>query len=176
MKHSDYLKKLESNSKYQKAKQALKSNFDLGNVVIRARLHRGWSQAELAKRAGTKQANISRIEDALANPTLNTIQKILDALEIEIHYSSIDLPVHIKPIRSEEDYKNVLKEIDSLQAAQKNSPEKDRLEVLSVLANAYKEEHNATQNIMLLPQNSLYITTTYANSDTAVQVVGDTVR
>ncbi len=54
--------------------------------MIRGRIQRGWSQSELARRVGTKQANISRIESALANPTLELVQRILRVLELEAHF------------------------------------------------------------------------------------------
>jgi len=87
MKHSDYLKKLKQDSKYISTHNEYKSRFELGAAIVRARISKGWSQAELAKQAGTKQANISRIEDASANPTLKTIHKILSALDINIHFA-----------------------------------------------------------------------------------------
>jgi len=70
--------------------------------VIRARIKKGWSQAELAEKVGTKQANISRIESAMANPTLNLIQKLCQALDFEIAFEPVqqDQPVQNPSIRS----------------------------------------------------------------------------
>ena len=47
----------------------------------------------------------------------------------------------IRPIRTEEDYKAALKEIDHLLGAEPGTPEDERLDVLSTLAWAYEEEH-----------------------------------
>ena len=47
----------------------------------------------------------------------------------------------IRPIRTEEDYKAALKEIDRLLGAEPGTPEDERLDVLSTLAWAYEEEH-----------------------------------
>jgi transcriptional regulator with XRE-family HTH domain len=66
--------------------EELKLQFALGDAMIRGRIQRGWSQSELARRVGTKQANISRIESALANPTLELVQRILRVLELEAHF------------------------------------------------------------------------------------------
>jgi transcriptional regulator with XRE-family HTH domain len=65
----------------------LKVHFALADAVLRTRIERGWSQTELAERVGTKQANISRIESGLGNPTLNLLQKIIKVLELDINFS-----------------------------------------------------------------------------------------
>ena len=57
---------------------------ELADEVLRLRLARGWSQSELARRAGTAQTNISRIESGLANPTLGTIRNIARPLGVEV--------------------------------------------------------------------------------------------
>jgi transcriptional regulator with XRE-family HTH domain len=84
MKYSDYRERLSHNAEYQKATEELKYHFAFGNAVLAARLKKGWSQTELARRAGTKQANISRIEAGLGNPTLDLIKKICDTLDLEL--------------------------------------------------------------------------------------------
>ena len=85
----EYRQSLQSNSDYVKAERELKLQFELANAVLRARLEKGWSQAELAEAVGTKQANISRIETGLANPTLAIIQKIGQVLDISIRFSQV---------------------------------------------------------------------------------------
>ena len=86
MKYSDYKKQLEHDPEYLAAKEELRLAFDFGNAVLRARLKRGWSQTNLARQVGTKQANISRIEAGLANPTLELIRKVCKALDLEIEF------------------------------------------------------------------------------------------
>jgi HTH-type transcriptional regulator / antitoxin HigA len=49
--------------------------------------------------------------------------------------------MEIKPIRSEADYKNTLKEIESLWDSPINTSEGDRLDVLVTLVEAYETEH-----------------------------------
>ena len=92
MKHSDYKKQLEHNPEYQVAKADLELAFAFGNAVLRARLKKGWTQTELARRVGTKQANISRIEAGLANPTLELIQKVCKSLEIQPEFPQMEKP------------------------------------------------------------------------------------
>lgn len=49
--------------------------------------------------------------------------------------------MEIKPIKTEEDYQAALEEIESLFNAQPDTPEGDRLEVLTTLIEAYEEKH-----------------------------------
>ncbi|HKU77603.1 MAG TPA: hypothetical protein VJR02_27065 [Pyrinomonadaceae bacterium] len=49
--------------------------------------------------------------------------------------------MQIKPIKNERDYRNTLKEIDSLMDARSNTAEGDRLDVLVTLVEAWEEKH-----------------------------------
>lgn len=98
MKYHEFIKSLESDGAYQEAEEALKLHFALGDAVLIARMQRGWSQSELARRVGTKQANISRIEAGLGNPTLSLIHKLLKEL---------DLDILITPLQSSTSYKSI---------------------------------------------------------------------
>lgn len=89
MNHNDYLAQLEKDPEYVAAREALRLHFALGDAVIVARLKRGWSQTELARRVGTKQANISRIEAAIANPTLELVKKLIDVLGLEVRITPL---------------------------------------------------------------------------------------
>jgi len=98
MKFEEYLVKLEQDAEYKEAEQELKPYLDLANKVLALRLDRGWSQAELARRAGTKQANISRIENAQANPTFRLLRKLADAFEVELAVYFGTQPEDLQPI------------------------------------------------------------------------------
>jgi len=50
--------------------------------------------------------------------------------------------LEIRPIKTEEDYCIALNEIEQLFDAQPNTPEGDRLEVLTTLVAAYEEQHH----------------------------------
>jgi HTH-type transcriptional regulator / antitoxin HipB len=84
MKYSEYKKKLEQDQEYRAAKEELQMAFALGNAVLRARLRKGWTQSELAKLIGTKQANISRIEAGLSNPTLSLVNRLCTVLDLDL--------------------------------------------------------------------------------------------
>lgn len=47
----------------------------------------------------------------------------------------------IKPIRTDDDYRAALREVESLMLAEFGSPEGDRLDVLATLVDAYESKH-----------------------------------
>lgn len=52
-----------------------------GDAVLAARASRGMTQKELSLLTGIDQADISRIEKGIANPTVGTLSKIASALD-----------------------------------------------------------------------------------------------
>ncbi len=54
--------------------------------------------------------------------------------------------MEIKPIKNDEDYQAVLKEIEGLFGAAPDTPEGDRLDVLITLVEAYEDQHYALPN------------------------------
>lgn len=81
---SDLDKKLQESPDYAQVMDDLALHFELANTVLRARLQKGWTQTDLAKAVGTKQANISNIEAGLANPTLALVRKLTRALDLDL--------------------------------------------------------------------------------------------
>ncbi|MBR3368536.1 UDP-N-acetylglucosamine 1-carboxyvinyltransferase [Candidatus Saccharibacteria bacterium] len=53
---------------------------EIGSVVSRLRLEKGWTQIELAEKIGTSQSAIHRIEKGLQNTSLDMIKKLSDCL------------------------------------------------------------------------------------------------
>ncbi|HEY2029708.1 MAG TPA: type II toxin-antitoxin system HicB family antitoxin [Myxococcales bacterium] len=53
-------------------------------ALIWARTDAGLSQAELARRAGVSQQAIAKLEHPDSNPTVETLQKVADALHAEL--------------------------------------------------------------------------------------------
>ncbi|HYO15016.1 MAG TPA: transcriptional regulator [Thermoanaerobaculia bacterium] len=49
--------------------------------------------------------------------------------------------MEIKPIKTDEDYRATLREIESLMGAEAGSPEGERLDVLVTLLSAYEQKH-----------------------------------
>ncbi|MCB9764543.1 MAG: helix-turn-helix transcriptional regulator [Alphaproteobacteria bacterium] len=56
----------------------------LGRRILLLRHELGLSQAELARRAGMKATEISRYETGATLPTLPTVARLADALQVEL--------------------------------------------------------------------------------------------
>lgn len=70
---------------FKKAWDDLDPEFQVLKAMIKAREKSGVSQAELARRVGTKQSVISRLEcGAFSKATLETIKKVADALDMRL--------------------------------------------------------------------------------------------
>jgi len=54
----------------------------LARVVRRLRREKGWTQDELAAKVGVEQMAISLIENARANPTLETLESLAKSLGV----------------------------------------------------------------------------------------------
>lgn len=65
-------------------RETLSSKRILARNLRRLRLERGWSQDDLAAEADVRQALVSAIEVETANPTLETLDRVATALEVEL--------------------------------------------------------------------------------------------
>lgn len=63
---------------------AIRNSNDLGAVIRKARLGKELSQVELARIASMRQALISDLENGTTSATLDTMLKILAALDLDI--------------------------------------------------------------------------------------------
>lgn len=66
--------------KVKEAYDSLELEFSIIRQIIDKRLKRGISQKELAKKIGTGQSAISRLESGRYNPTLSFLSKVSEAL------------------------------------------------------------------------------------------------
>src|SRR6266487_130267 len=65
---------------------------DAGDLLRETRLARGLDQAELARRAGTTQNYISRIERGVVSPSLRTFQRLVHAMGQRVVLKTEPLP------------------------------------------------------------------------------------
>lgn len=65
---------------------ALEDEFRLIEDLIKARHERQMTQAQLAHKAGMKQAAIARLESGKANPSYKTLTKVAKALDKKITF------------------------------------------------------------------------------------------
>ncbi len=81
----DYEKKLLKRKGFKKLSEINEPKFQLVRSLINARLKKKLSQKELAKRIGSKQPVISRLENMESHPTLSLLERISQALDTKLH-------------------------------------------------------------------------------------------
>ena len=81
----EYIAEQMRDSEFKKAWDDLDPEFQVLKAMIKAREKTGVSQAELARRVGTRQSVISRLErGGFSKATLETIKKVADALDMRV--------------------------------------------------------------------------------------------
>ncbi len=78
--HKDWMKDPKYRSEYDK----LEAEFQIARQIIGARIKKKMSQEELARRANTGQAVISRLEGMNSKPSISLLEKIARALNTKI--------------------------------------------------------------------------------------------
>ncbi len=86
----DFLKESLKDPKIKAEYDRLQPEFALIQAVIDARIKKGLTQEKLARKIGTKQSVISRLESGRANPSVSFLKKLAQALNthLEIKFTS----------------------------------------------------------------------------------------
>lgn len=79
-----FRKELMADPEVKKAYEDLQPEFAIVQAIIDARVKKKISQEELARRMGTGQAVISRLENANAKPSLSLIKRLANALGLKV--------------------------------------------------------------------------------------------
>lgn len=84
----EHRKQLMKDPEFVKAYLELQPEFEIIEKIIRARLKKGVTQKKLAQKMKTKQSAISRLESGTANPSLNFLKRLAEALNsrLEIRF------------------------------------------------------------------------------------------
>ena len=82
-----FKRRLLKDKKLKKAYDDLGPEFALIEMLIKKRLEQKLTQAQLAKKIGTKQSAISRLEQGSYNPSINFLRKVSVALNAELQIS-----------------------------------------------------------------------------------------
>lgn len=77
-------KRLMKNSAFRKEYEATRLEREIARAVIRARIERKMTQAQLAKKLGTRQSVISRLESMNTTPSLTFLKRLAQALNITL--------------------------------------------------------------------------------------------
>ena len=72
---------------YRQQYAALEPEFALIEAMLRARSHAGLTQAQLARRMGTTQAVIARLESGRTKPSTRTLERMAKATGMRLRIS-----------------------------------------------------------------------------------------
>lgn len=78
-----YKKELLKNPKFRKALKE-EPEFQIARALILARVKKGLTQAELAKKLKTKQSVLSRVENAKTTPTISFLKRLAAVLGLSL--------------------------------------------------------------------------------------------
>jgi ribosome-binding protein aMBF1 (putative translation factor) len=76
---SDLHKKWMKEPKYKEAYDALEEEFVLASAVMDVRNRAGLTQEELARRMGTTQPVVARLESGRSRPSMRTLERLAEA-------------------------------------------------------------------------------------------------
>lgn len=82
--HQELKADLLKNPEFRREYEKLEAEFQIARQIIGARIKRKMSQEELAKKVGTGQAVISRLEGMNAKPSISLLEKVARALNTKI--------------------------------------------------------------------------------------------
>ena len=81
---SDFKKKAFRDPEIKAEYDRLGPEYEIIEAIIRKRLEKGLSQKQLAKKMGTKQSALSRLESGNYNPSLAFLKKVATALDAKL--------------------------------------------------------------------------------------------
>lgn len=84
MKYEDLRKKILNKPEVKRILKEKKLAYQTADMVLKLRIKKGWTQEKLAKKIGTKQPAIARIENGDLVPGLETLEQIAKAFGVEL--------------------------------------------------------------------------------------------
>lgn len=82
--YKDFLNEQLQKESFKKEYDALEAEFSIIQAMLDARKAAGLTQKELAARTGIAQADISKLENGNANPSLRTLQRLAEGMGMKL--------------------------------------------------------------------------------------------
>ena len=82
--YKDFLNEQMKDAEFKKEYDALDAEFSIIQAMLDARKEAGLTQKDLAARTGIAQADISKLENGNANPSLRTLQRLADVMGMKL--------------------------------------------------------------------------------------------
>jgi len=80
----DYEKELLAKPGFKEALKETRLEYEIARALIKARIEKGLTQVEIAKRMHTKQSVISRVENARTMPSLAFLKRLAEVLDTSL--------------------------------------------------------------------------------------------
>ena len=80
----EFKKELLKDPETKKSYDALEEEYSLIAAVIQKRIEKDMTQADLARKMGTKQSAISRLESGKCNPSFNFLKRVAKAFDSKV--------------------------------------------------------------------------------------------
>ena len=80
----DFLKEELQDPEFRKEYEALQPEYEIKRAMIQARMNSGMTQKQLAEKTGIAQADISKLENGNANPSLRTLQRLASGMGMQV--------------------------------------------------------------------------------------------
>jgi predicted transcriptional regulator len=87
VKWRDFKNELMKDSAFKEAYDDLEPEYQIVRFIIERRNQKRMTQAELARKAGTRQSAIARLESGTYNPSLRFLKKVAKALDAQVKIS-----------------------------------------------------------------------------------------
>lgn len=88
---SDYRKQQMQDPEFRAYAEQMQPFADLAKAVVGARLERNLTQQELSKLTGVAQSDISRLESCEGNPSLKTLVRIAEGMDMRLQVSFVPI-------------------------------------------------------------------------------------
>lgn len=72
------------NPKFRLEYEKVQTEFAPIRAILEARMKKGMTQTQIARKMGTTQSAIARVESGSGNPTIAFMQKLADALDLRL--------------------------------------------------------------------------------------------
>lgn len=102
MEHRDYVaEQLATDAEFRDEYERLKQRQQFRRSLIRARMAADMTQQDLAKRIGTRQSAISRLENGSASPSFDMLGRLAEALNVSFEiFPDSQVTVHFQEAAS----------------------------------------------------------------------------
>jgi len=69
---------------FKEAQEETRLEYEIARALIKARIEKGLTQADIAKKMNTKQSVISRVENAKTVPSLSFLKRLAQVLDASL--------------------------------------------------------------------------------------------